>query len=158
MGISIEDIGIENFDVVPEIVSTGLKDIMLPVKSLKALKSISPNNQKLKEYCENLDVIGVHVFTLETEEKDSTVSCRNFAPLVGINEESATRTSNGAMGAYLVKNNILKYENNITITSEQGHYMGRPSKIIIKIEGAKENCIIKVGGAAVITIEGKIIL
>lgn len=158
MGVNIRDIGINNFNAFPEIVSTGLKDIMLPVKSLRALKLISPNNEKLKEYCKSIDVVGIHAFTLETEDKDSTVSCRNFAPLVGIDEESATGTSNGAMGAYLVKNNILKYENNLTIISEQGHYMGRPSKIVIKIEGKKEDCIVKVGGAAIVTIEGKIMI
>ena len=158
MGINIEDIGINSFQVVPEIVSTGLKDIMLPVKSLKILKSISPNTEKLKEYCKSLDAIGIHAFTLETEEKDSTVACRNFAPLVGIDEESATGTSNGAMGAYLVKNNILQFESDITMVSEQGHYMGRPSKIIIKIEGTREDFIVKVGGAALINTEDKIII
>lgn len=154
MGLSVNNIGIKNFNVVPEIISTGLKDIILPVKNLKALKSISPNNQMLKEYCNKLGVLGVHAFSIETEEKDSTVSCRNFAPLVGI----ATGTSNGALGAYLVSNNIVEYENSTTILSEQGYYMGRPSKIVVKIEGPKDDYIIKVGGKAVITIEGKIIV
>ncbi|QUH18776.1 PhzF family phenazine biosynthesis protein [Alkaliphilus sp. B6464] len=150
MGLNIDHIGVENFDLVPEIVSTGLKDIIVPVKSLKVLKSISPNYEMIKKYCKELCVVGIHAFTLETEEKYSTVSCRNFAPLVGIDEEAATGTSNGALGAYLVNNNVVKYENSITIVSEQGYYMGRPSKILVKIEGPKNDYTVKVGGRAVI--------
>jgi trans-2,3-dihydro-3-hydroxyanthranilate isomerase len=158
MGLNIKDIGIEKFNATPQIVSTGLKDIILPVKSLKALKGITPNYQRLKEYSDKLGVIGVHAFSLETEEQDSTVSCRNFAPLVGIDEEAATGTSNGALGAYLVSNQIVNFKNKITIMSEQGYYMNRRSKIIVIIEGNKENYVVKVGGTAAIVIEGKITL
>ena len=133
MGINVNDIGLDGYKLIPQAVSTGLTDIMLPIKSLSALKSINPNYVKLTEYSIKLNIIGVHAFTLETEEKSSTVACRNFAPAAGIDEESATGTSNGALGAYLVKNNVLKFKDKITIICEQGYYMNRPSKIIVKI-------------------------
>lgn len=158
MGLDVNDIGIEDFNILPEIVSTGLEDIILPVKNLSILKLIKPNYKALKDYCDNLGIIGLHAFSLETEDKDSTVACRNFAPSVGIDEESATGTSNGALGAYLIKNNIIDHKNSTTIISEQGYYMDRPSKIVILIEGSKNDYTVKVGGAAVITIEGKIII
>lgn len=158
MGLNLKDIGLKGFNVIPQIISTGLKDILLPVKSLKALKGISPNYQRLKEYSDKLGVIGVHAFSLETEEKDSTVSCRNFAPLVGIDEEAATGTSNGALGAYLVSNDIVSFKNQVNIISEQGYYMNRKSRILVLIEGNKNNYVVKVGGSATIIIEGKIIL
>jgi trans-2,3-dihydro-3-hydroxyanthranilate isomerase len=135
MGISVNDIGIEGYSLIPEAVSTGLTDIMLPVKSLSVLKSINPNFAKLTEYSNNLDIIGVHAFTLETEE------------------EAATVTSNGALCAYLVKNDVLKFEDNITIICEQGYYMNRPSKIIVRLEGTKDDLTVKVGGKAVIVME-----
>ena len=156
MGINTCDIGIDGYRLIPQAVSTGLTDIMLPVKSLSALKSLNPNYTRLTEYSNNLNIIGVHAFTLETEEESSTLSCRNFGPAAGINEESATGTSNGALGAYLVKNDVLKFEDNITIICEQGYYMNRPSKIIVRLEGSKENLTVKVGGKAVIVMEGLI--
>ena len=153
MGIGVSDIGIEGYSLTPEAVSTGLTDIMLPVKSLSALKAINPNYARLTEYSNNLNIIGVHAFTLETEEESSTVACRNFGPAAGIDEEAATGTSNGALGAYLVKNDMLKFQDNITITCEQGYYMNRPSKIIVRLEGSKDDLTVKVGGKAIIVME-----
>lgn len=154
MRISVRDIGIDGYTLIPEAVSTGLTDIMLPVKSLSVLKSIDPNYAKLTEYSNNLNIIGVHAFTLETEETSSTLACRNFGPAAGIDEEAATGTSNGALGAYLVKNDVLKFEDNITIICEQGYYMNSTSKIIVRLEGNKDDLTVKVGGKAIIVMEG----
>ncbi len=156
MGLDIEDIGIEGRRVLPEIVSTGLLDIMLPVKNLSLLKKIKPNHNKLAILSNELEVTGVHAFTMESEEDTSDLSCRNFAPAAGIDEEAATGTSNGALSAYLVKNNIVSLASSRTIVCEQGYYMDRPSKIIVKIEGSKDNMVIKVGGKAVVVLEGTI--
>ncbi|MGH4118983.1 PhzF family phenazine biosynthesis protein [Clostridium sp.] len=154
MGLNVCDIGIDGYTLVPQAVSTGLTDIILPVKSLSTLKSINPNFAKLTEYSNNLDITGVHAFTLETEEKSSTLACRNFGPAVGINEESATGTSNGSLGAYLVKNDVIKFKDIITLICEQGYYMNRPSKIIVSLAGSKNTLIVKVGGNAIIVKEG----
>ena len=156
MGLNIEDIGIEGRDVAPMIVSTGLPDIMLPVKNLSSLKKIKPNLTKLATLSNELGVTGVHAFTMETEEDTSDLSCRNFAPAAGIDEEAATGTSNGALGAYLIKNDILSFTSPRTIVCEQGYYMDRPSKIIVKVEGTSDNMLIKVGGKAVVVLEGTI--
>lgn len=154
MGLNAGDIGIDGYFLIPQAVSTGLTDIMLPVKSLSALKAINPNYDKLAQYSNKLNIIGVHAFTLETEEESSTLACRNFGPAAGIDEEAATGTSNGALGAYLVKNDVLKFENNLTIICEQGYYMQRPSKIIVKLEGCKDDLTVKVGGSAIIVSSG----
>ncbi|WP_291578838.1 PhzF family phenazine biosynthesis protein [Clostridium sp. UBA6640] len=150
LGISSEDIFIESFKIKPQAVSTGLADIMLPVKNLKVLKSINPDFKKLADYSNSLGVIGVHAFTLETENDTSNVSTRNFGPAAGIDEESATGTSNGALGAYLIKNEIIKVnkDESTTIYCEQGYYMDNPSEIIVKGEKSFEKIVIKVGGKA----------
>lgn len=127
---------------------------MLPVKSLSALRSINPNYDSLARYSNKLNITGVHAFTLETEEESSTLACRNFAPAAGIDEEAATGTSNGALGAYLVKNDVLNFEDNLTIICEQGYYMNSPSKIIVRLEGRKYDLTVKVGGKAIIVRSG----
>lgn len=154
MNIPKAHMGLEDFALVPEVVSTGLPDIIMPVKGLEILKAIQPDYNKLANYSNKIGVTGVHVFTMETENINAHIACRNFAPAAGINEESATGTSNGSLGAYLIKNNLMELDENSTLICEQGIYMGRPSKIFVKIEGTKDNMIVKVGGKAVVVIEG----
>lgn len=85
-----------------QIVSTGLRDILVPVPSLKDLQSLSPNMSVLSEFSARCDVVGLHVFFIESNgEGIHKVHCRNFAPLVGIAEESATGSSCGALACYL---------------------------------------------------------
>ncbi|MEW8995018.1 PhzF family phenazine biosynthesis protein [Clostridium sp.] len=146
LGITIEDAGIQGHTLKPMIISTGLKDIMFPVKSLSALKRINPDFQTLKEYTDKLNLVGLHAFSLETENSKSSVATRNFGPSVGIDEESATGTSNGALCAYIMKHNILEFKDTLTISCEQGYYMNNPSEIICKGEAIHNDYIIKVGG------------
>lgn len=129
-----------------QIVSTGLKDIIIPVKSLDIINKISPNLDRIKHISKKYGVIGYHVFTLETLH-NASAHCRNFAPLYGINEESATGTSNGALACYLYKYGEVKDMENIVM--EQGYSMNRPSEIHVKL--SSENDKIKkvmVGGKA----------
>ena len=93
LGITMDEVGIINKEIKPMIVSTGLKDIIFPLKSLNALKKIAPDFDRLKVYTDTLNIVGLHAFTLETENSNSSVATRNFAPSVGIHEESATGTS-----------------------------------------------------------------
>lgn len=150
LSISEDNIGISGFNILPMAVSTGLSDIILPVKNLKALKNINPNFEALAKYSNAYNLIGVHAFTLETENKESTAATRNFGPAAGIDEESATGTSNGALCAYLIKNNILPLVPDSSIICEQGYYMNNPSEIIASASGSLDNLIIKVGGKATV--------
>lgn len=150
LSITPTDIGVEGMDSLPMIVSTGLKDIILPVKSLNVLKSINPNFELLKTYISKTTALGIHVFTLETEHKEHAAATRNFAPNVDIDEESATGTSNGALCAYLMKYNLLPYENTLSITCEQGYYMNNPSSITCIGTITDEGYLIKVGGTGTI--------
>lgn len=150
LGISQTDSGISNVEIKPMIVSTGLKDIIFPVKSLNILKKIQPDFEKLKTYTDNLNIVGLHAFTFETENPGSTASTRNFGPSVGIDEESATGTSNGALCAYIIKHQLMDLTNPLQISCEQGYYMDNPSEIICKGSIANNTMTIKVGGTGTI--------
>lgn len=135
-------------DVPIRVVSTGLKDILIPVKSLKTLYNINPDYDKILNVSKNHDVIGYHVFTLETENS-ANAHCRNFAPLYDIDEEAATGTSNGALSCYLYKYGIISENNAKKMIFEQGYSMKRPSEILSSL-AIKSNKIseVKVGGTA----------
>jgi len=73
-------------------------------------------------------------------------SCRNFAPHLGIKEETATGTASGALAAYIIKNKI--YNGKFSFTFEQGYAMKKPSVIKAVIQYNKNFERIQVGGRA----------
>ena len=131
-----------------QIVSTGLKDIMIGVRTNEILNSIKPDFEKILEISKKYQVVGYHVFSLE-KEGEETANCRNFAPLYGIDEECATGTSSGALVGFLFKYNLTnenQYQNTFFL---QGKAMGSPSRINTKIISKnKEINKIFVGGNA----------
>ena len=111
-----------------QIVSTGLKDVMLPVISKDHLEKLNPQFINMANLCRKLDVVGIHAFAL-TNNTDTTAICRNFAPLYGIDEESATGTSNCALACYLFKH----YKQQSQYVFEQGFNLGSASRLIVNI-------------------------
>ena len=88
------------------------------------------------------NVVGIHAFTL-VKDKTVTAICRNFAPLYGIDEESATGTSNCALACYLFKHGQRQHQ----YIFEQGYHLNNISQIIVRMN--YENQLIKnvfVGG------------
>lgn len=150
-GIDESDIGYDNLK--PLICSTGLKDIIMPVNSIDKLRSMEIDFEDLTNYSNELGVVGVHAFTF-IDKDNRIVECRNFAPAYGIDEESATGTSNGALGAYLVKNDVYQ-ENNIDITCIQGVSMNKESEISVNVI-ARDNIEVMVGGKVTLIDEGYI--
>lgn len=148
MNISKDLIGLDLMDLKPQIISTGLPDIIVPIKDKRTLDNINIDYKKVSDLSKELNVTGIHAFTTEDEE----VYTRNFAPLVGINEEAATGTANGALFYFLRENKII---NKSEIIIKQGEKLNRPSEILCKISDHNPNCI-EVGGRASIIIEGVI--
>lgn len=138
---------------VPRIISTGLPDIMMPVKDLSALNAMEPDMKALSDLSARYSVTGVHAFTMENED-GVTAHARNFAPLYEIDEEAATGTSSGAMTYFLYRNGLLSDKASCKFI--QGEKMERPSVILSEIDAADGDCRIKVGGSGVILAEGEI--
>lgn len=125
------DIDVLSNDYLSEVVSTGLKDIMLPVKDLETLTNMKPNFEEISRISEKYQTTGIHAFALENDR----IVCRNFAPLYDIPEESATGTANCALASYLYKNNMMKCS---TYTFEQGYNLNQPSEIQVILEEHNE--------------------
>lgn len=113
-------------DLPIQVVTTGLRDILVPIQSLEKLFAIQPNFDKVSALSQTYDVIGIHMFTLESLS-GATAHCRNLAPLYGIPEESATGTSNGALSCYLHRYGIIS--DTTKLVYEQGYSMQKPSEI-----------------------------
>lgn len=150
VGLEESDIGIGDKYVSPEIISTGLPDIILPVKDKNKLLNMKVDFCKLAELSRKLKITGLHAFYIK-DKMSSSAYARNFAPLVGIDEEAATGTANGGLIYYLKKNDLL-VANSLLVF--QGESMNRPSQINCRIENSSQGYSVFVGGEANIVIEG----
>ena len=120
-----------------QIVTTGLKDILVPIKNVSLLNELKPNFENITKLSKKYNVIGTHLYTFDGDR----IICRNFAPLYDVDEESATGTSNCALAGFLYKKlNIKKKEYII----EQGYSMNEPSIIKVKLETDEFDNIIKI--------------
>ena len=129
-------------------VSTGLLDILLPVKDLDALERAVQNEETVTRLSEQYGVVGVHMFCPHTP--DAAAHCRNFAPLYAIPEEAATGTSNGALTYYLYRRGLIKAGADNRFV--QGEKMGKPSEILSRITGEGSGVKVRVGGRAILTV------
>ena len=141
----------------PQVVSTGLRDILLPVATREQLFSLKPNFEKMADLNKRTNSIGVHAFTLDTIDPKAIAHCRNFAPLYGITEESATGSSNGALSCYLYHHGKLNNKDLHTMKVEQGYSMDKPSEIFVGLEVNNQQIIkVSVGGKAILFDEKEI--
>lgn len=152
LNLKKEDIGIKYEDIDPLVSSTVIPYLILPVRTNETLNSIKVDFHKLMLESKRLNISGVHVIYLPEKNSDK-VYTRNFAPAIGINEEPATGTANGAMVHYLRALNLIKEDK---IISLQGESLNRPSKIYCFIEERNGTFDVRIGGTAKIVIEGVI--
>lgn len=134
-----------------ETFSTGLPDIILPLRDIATLQALQPDMPLLHALSDRLDVVGVHAFAIGPDDA-YTAHVRNFAPRYGIPEESATGTANAALTGYLYHHRVIG--DGARCFFLQGEAMGRPSLIQTTLQ--LENGIpdIRVGGPCAIVVKG----
>ena len=140
--------------LMPEIISTGLADIMLPVRDHQTLMAAVQNEQAVKSLSRRYECVGVHMFCLG--DHTCTAWCSNYAPLYDIPEECATGTSNGALTYYLYRRGLLKPgQENVFI---QGEHMERPSEIRSRLAVDGDRVVVRVGGRAVMSMRCELMI
>ena len=111
--------------------------MMIPIRSLAEVQALDAgklNTAALNRVCRDRGTKCVMVFTFETERPESTVHVRMFAPLLGVPEDPATGSANGALGAYLVHHRAVEVTEPTTyILSEQGAEINRPSTLYVEL-------------------------
>ncbi len=134
------DINSINMELPIQIVSTGLKDILIPIVSEEKLHDLKIDFDRVSDISKKYSVIGMHLYTFNEDR----IICRNFAPLYEIDEEAATGTANGALACYLYKN-VIKKNNYIF---EQGYSLDSISEIQVNLKTDSEDNIngVYVGG------------
>lgn len=132
-----------------KVVTTGLPDIMIHIPDTQTLQLLHPDMDAVARYTEKTNTVSFHVFAFDND--GHTAHVRDFAPLYGVPEESATGTANAALTHYLQQVGCLGSTAECTFL--QGEAMGRPSVIATQI---RPDGSIYVGGSACILAEGEL--
>jgi trans-2,3-dihydro-3-hydroxyanthranilate isomerase len=155
LGLKSEDLNFSS-NLPIQTVSTGIKSLAVPVKSLKVLEKIKVNSSGLSDVYLRHGAIGCYVFSFETMESDSRIHARFFAPDDNIAEDAATGSAAGALSGYLIHHAAIDVGK---LTIEQGDFMDRPSRIYAEVTGEKGNVEkVKIGGSSVVVAKGEIYL
>lgn len=135
-------------------VSTGLPVIVVPLKSLDAVKKVKVNREKYFELIEHTEAKAIMVFSPETYNSKNDLNVRDFADFYGIPEDAATGSSNGCLASYLVKYRYFE-KGEINVRVEQGYEIGRPSLLFLKAGDDSGKINVHVGGKVVKIAQGE---
>ena len=140
-----------------QVAYTGLEDIMIPIQDVVALNALHPDMEAVAALAEKHKAVSFHCFALPTQtfkqsgNQTIIAHVRDFAPLYGIPEESATGTANAALTHYLSTLGVIPAMGDFSYM--QGEAMGRPSVVATRISA---DGTIYVGGTAAIVAKGEI--
>ena len=144
LGISTND-----FDsaLEPEYVSTGIFNLMVPLRNRAALGKIAMNMTELRRLLGNNGTMA-YCFACGSNGKAFS---RGMLPWE-LYEDAATGSAAGSLGAYLVRHGKLSPGHTLSIL--QGSEMGRPSHIEVEVTQGGKKLVPRVSGAAVKVFEG----
>ncbi len=133
----------------PEFVSTGIFNLMVPLRNRAALGKIVMNITELRRL-QGKNATMAYCFALGGNGKAFS---RGMLPWE-LYEDAATGSAAGSLGAYLVRNGKLAPGHTLSIL--QGVEMGRPSHLEVEVSQSGKNLVPRVSGAAVKVFEGTI--
>lgn len=132
-----------------ESVSTGIFNLMVPLRNQGALGRIQSNMRALFHLLNGNSTMA-YCFAFGGRGK---VFARGMLPWE-IYEDPATGSAAGSLGAYLVLHSKIKVGEELSI--RQGVEMGRPSEIHVHVGAERGKLVSRVSGSAVRILEGHI--
>lgn len=133
----------------PEFVSTGIFNLMVPLRNRASLAKIQMNMVELARLFDKQGALA-YCFTLGGSH---LAYARGMMPWE-LYEDAATGSAAGSLGAYLVKHGKLAPAQTLSVS--QGVEMGRPSQIEVQVTQSGKKLTPRVSGAAVKVFEGVI--
>jgi len=137
-------------------VSTGLPTIIVPLKTLNALKCARISQDKYFGLIKNTQAKTILIFSPKTYNEENNLNVRFFADYFGIREDPATGSANGCLAGYLVKHRYFG-KDRINIRVEQGYEIGRPSLLLLKAREYAGEIQVNVGGKVIMIAKGELI-
>jgi trans-2,3-dihydro-3-hydroxyanthranilate isomerase len=139
-------------DAPVQVVSTGTPQLMLPLRSLDALRRARVDVDRYTALRQHRRFFSAHLFVLEGLTAEGTTFARHFAVPPVAPEDPVTGSATGAMAAYLFHHRLIREPQFI---AEQGHWMGRPGRVEVQVEGTPDDVqSVSVTGTAVVVARG----
>jgi trans-2,3-dihydro-3-hydroxyanthranilate isomerase len=136
-------------------VSTGMPFIIVPLKTLSAVKNAQVNLIELKKVAEQVHG-GILVFCPQTYHKENNLNVRVFVDLYGIPEDPATGSGNGCLAGYLSRYRYFGSDK-VDVRVEQGYEIKRPSLLLLKAQTNQQQTEVQVGGKVVLVGSAKLL-
>jgi PhzF family phenazine biosynthesis protein len=148
-------LGLPALDLVPDrqaqVVSTGAGHLLVPVRNRAAVDAATPDKARLATLLQEVDGEGCYLYSLDPVDPSQAVAyTRFFNPTMGIHEDPATGTAAGPLVARLVAEGIVP--DGTTAGIEQGHALGRPSRIHVTVSGE----VVRISGSGLIVADGSL--
>jgi trans-2,3-dihydro-3-hydroxyanthranilate isomerase len=135
-------------DLPAQVVDTGAAHLLVPAADRGAVDRAMPDAPALLAELQAAGGQGCYLYSLDSPCDDATAYARFFNPTVGISEDPATGSAAGPLASQLVACGAVR--DGTTIVVEQGHAVGRPSRIRVEVAGQS----VRVGGAGVVVATG----
>lgn len=135
-------------------VSTGLWFAIVPVVNRDALKQARLARDRYFAFIANRQAKAILVVCPEPYEPGSDLSVRVFVPYYGIEEDPATGSGNGCLAAWIVQHRYLG-RRDVDVRVDQGHEIGRPSRIHLRANEESGAIAVHVGGRVVPVARGE---
>jgi trans-2,3-dihydro-3-hydroxyanthranilate isomerase len=128
------------------VAENGPVHVLVEAKSQRQLDALRPDYGAVAR----ITTTGALVFSQDGEH----CHARYFAPAAGINEDPATGSAAGPLGAHLVL--FDRHPSGERLVVLQGHEMGRPSTLLVSAEAEGKKMVrVRVGGSAVVIGRGE---
>jgi trans-2,3-dihydro-3-hydroxyanthranilate isomerase len=132
-------------ELAPQVVTTGLPQLIAPVSSAEAVAEARPDQAKLEAELERLGIDSFYLCWCEPDAGRARARCF----VLGIGEDPATGSAAGPLGAYLAERAGCE-----RLVIRQGEEMGRPSVLEVEMADGRP----RVGGGVVPVIDGELSL
>ena len=153
LNLSVDDIN-TNFPM--QEVSTGVPFIIVPLKTLAAVKKAKVNLEKYFKLISNTEAKSILIFCPETYHQENNLNVRVFCDYLGVPEDPATGSANGCLAGYLA--NYAYFDaDSIDIRVEQGYEIGRDSLLLLKAQKTDADINVFVGGKVIMVAKGEFV-
>jgi len=142
-----------------QVASTGNPFLFVALRDKRAVDAATSDGARLAKLFINRKAHAVYLFAVDGPGR---LYSRMFAPhLLGIHEDAATGSAAGPLGAFVIKTGLVPRAATVSLVSEQGTKMGRPSFLHIQLaydRGGDVPSRIEVGGWVVPVVSGELTL
>lgn len=150
--------GLKPPDILPnapiQTVSTGTPQLMVPLRSLDALRQAQVDIPAYRQLRAAGDFFSPHLFCLQGVTPVGQTFARHFGVPPDTPEDPFTGSATGGMAAYLWRYGLIE---NPRFTAEQGHWMNRPGMANVAVIGPPDDIqTVRVGGSAVTVLRGEL--